>query len=217
MPLKSSNSQNKSAIMNKSESKYFNTAVRMDEALLTLLEKKDFEYITIKEVCNYAGVNRSTFYLHYENTRDLLTETLEYINSRFLGYFKTDAATTIEKIKNGELEEIVFVTPGYLNPYLEFIKDHKRLFLAALTRPETFDSEICFQKMFVHLFNPVMERFAFPETERSYIVLFYIKGIIGIVSEWLKKDCAEPVEFISGLIMKCTIPTGNVTPFTLKE
>lgn len=75
--------------MNRSESKYFNTAIRMDKAFLSLLEKKDFEYITIKEICDHAGVNRSTFYLHYETTRDLLMETLEYINSRFLGYFTT--------------------------------------------------------------------------------------------------------------------------------
>ena len=34
--------------MNKAESKYFNTAVKMDEALLELLEKKDFDYITVK-------------------------------------------------------------------------------------------------------------------------------------------------------------------------
>ena len=65
--------------MNKNESKYFNTAIRMDEALIALLEKKDFAYISIKEICDTAGVNRSTFYLHYENTSDLLKETTEYI------------------------------------------------------------------------------------------------------------------------------------------
>ena len=32
-------------------------------------------YITVKEICEKAGVNRSTFYLHYENTTDLLQET----------------------------------------------------------------------------------------------------------------------------------------------
>ena len=48
--------------MNKSESKYYNTAVLMDEALLLLLETKDFDFITIKEICKKAGVNRSTFY-----------------------------------------------------------------------------------------------------------------------------------------------------------
>ena len=47
--------------MNKSESKYFNTALLMDEALIQLLEVKDYEYITVKEICEKAGVNRSTF------------------------------------------------------------------------------------------------------------------------------------------------------------
>ena len=37
--------------MNRSESKYFNTALKMDVALMSLLENKDLEYITIKEIC----------------------------------------------------------------------------------------------------------------------------------------------------------------------
>ena len=50
----------------------------MDEAFLTLLAKKDFEYITIKEICEVAGVNRSTFYLHYETMSDLLSTATVY-------------------------------------------------------------------------------------------------------------------------------------------
>ena len=57
--------------MNKSESKYFYTARLMNESLLILLEKKDIDYITVKEICEKAGVNRSTFYLHYDNIDDL--------------------------------------------------------------------------------------------------------------------------------------------------
>ena len=64
--------------MNKSESKYFATAARMDEAFLALLEKKDFAYITVKEICEAAGVNRSTFYLHYETMADLLSESVSH-------------------------------------------------------------------------------------------------------------------------------------------
>lgn len=63
--------------MNKSESKYFNTAAFMDEALIALLEVKDLEYITVKEICEKAGVNRSTFYLHYETIDDLANEAAE--------------------------------------------------------------------------------------------------------------------------------------------
>ena len=89
--------------MNKSESKYFNTAVRMDEALIALMQKKEFEYITVKELCDKAGVNRSTFYLHYENMSDLLEETLQHIMDTFLKCFETDTVTTIEKIKNAPI------------------------------------------------------------------------------------------------------------------
>ena len=46
-------------VMNKNESKYFNTAVKMDKAFLARIEKKDFAYITVKEICEKAGVNRS--------------------------------------------------------------------------------------------------------------------------------------------------------------
>ena len=63
-------------LMNKNESKYYNTALLMDEALLQLLEKKDFAFISVKEICQKAGVHRSTFYLHYENTNELLEETI---------------------------------------------------------------------------------------------------------------------------------------------
>ncbi|MBQ9301992.1 MAG: TetR/AcrR family transcriptional regulator, partial [Butyrivibrio sp.] len=45
--------------MNKNESKYFKSAEKMHNALITLLDSKGFEYITIKEICETAGVNRS--------------------------------------------------------------------------------------------------------------------------------------------------------------
>lgn len=63
--------------MNRNESKYFNTASKMNDALISLLNKKDFEYITIKDICEVANVNRSTFYLHYSNTYELLEEVIE--------------------------------------------------------------------------------------------------------------------------------------------
>ena len=91
--------------MNKSESKYFNTALRMDEALIALLEKKDLEYITVKEICHLAGVNRSTFYLHYETIADLVNETLEMINQRFLSYFPKQEEEILENMGSREREE----------------------------------------------------------------------------------------------------------------
>ena len=99
--------------MNKNESKYFNTAILFDETLIYLLEKKDIEYITVKEICNKAGVNRSTFYLHYESISDLIEETMNYINKKFVDYFNENSKDFIEKIKYSPLEELKLVERKY--------------------------------------------------------------------------------------------------------
>ena len=120
--------------MTKSESKYFATAAKMDEAFLALLEKKDFAYITVKEICAAAGVNRSTFYLHYETINDLLEESAGYINQQFVAYMQHDTRNFTAKIKTCPLNELYLVTPEYLTPYLSYIKEHQRLFRTAIKK-----------------------------------------------------------------------------------
>ena len=94
--------------MNKSNSKYFSTALRMNEALISLLEKKDMEYISVKEICKKAGVNRSTFYLHYETISDLIAETTETVNNRFMTYFSESKTDVLEKLDQQELRNTCF-------------------------------------------------------------------------------------------------------------
>ena len=120
--------------MNRSESRYFATAARMDEAFLTLLAKKDFEYITIKEICEVAGVNRSTFYLHYETMSDLLSESVGRMNEQFLASMEKDSDAFSTKLRNCPRDELYLITPDYLTPYLSYIKNNKRLFRTATLR-----------------------------------------------------------------------------------
>lgn len=93
--------------MTRSESKYFVTATKMDEAFLRLLEKKDISYITVKEICETAGVNRSTFYLHYETISDLLSESVNYLNDQFLAYMKKDKEAVVSRLQKCSLNELV--------------------------------------------------------------------------------------------------------------
>lgn len=193
--------------MNKSESKYFNTAVKMDEALLRLLEKKAFEYITIKEICEEAGVNRSTFYLHYENTKDLLLESIRYINEQFISYFQSEKANIAAKIEHCPARELFLLTPQYLSPYLTYIKEHKRLFFTAMTKLTFMNyCEDTYQKMLQEVFYPIMNRLDVPVSERNYILSFYINGMIAIITEWLKNDCNDTIEELINIILKYVIP-----------
>ena len=189
--------------MNKAESKYFNTAVRFDKALLSLLEKKPFEYITISEICEDAGVNRSTFYLHYENTADLLKEAMAYVLDDFASYFSVDMESIASKYENCDLRELNFINEKYLHPYLSFIKENQRLFVAVLSQPEAFDSKAVFQRMFDHIFSPILDRFHYPKDEQHYVMMFYLNGITAIITEWLKEDCWKSIEDISSIIHYC--------------
>ncbi|MDE7439315.1 MAG: TetR/AcrR family transcriptional regulator, partial [Clostridia bacterium] len=63
--------------MNRSESKFNNSASKMRRALLTLLENNEFADINIMDICKAAGVNRSTFYAHYAKTYAHLKEAHE--------------------------------------------------------------------------------------------------------------------------------------------
>ena len=189
--------------MNKAESKYFNTAVRFDKALLSLLEKKTFEYITIREICEEAGVNRSTFYLHYENTADLLKEAMAYVMDHFASYFSVDAESIASKYANCNLQDLNFIDEKYLYPYLSFIKENQRLFTAGLSQPVAFDSKAIFQRLFDHIFSPILGRFHYPKDEQLYVMMFYLNGITAIITEWLKDGCGKSTEEISSIIRHC--------------
>lgn len=189
--------------MNKNESKYFNTATKMDQAFLELLEKKDFSYITVKEICAKAGVNRSTFYLHYETVEDLLSESVEYMNEQFLSHMKQDTEVFVTRIKECPVEQLYLVTPKYLKPYLSYIQEHKRIFYTAITKASTLRLDDSYNRMFRHVFTPILDRYQVPVEDRKYMMAFYIQGMMAIITEWLKDDCKDSMEHIMAVIQRC--------------
>ena len=130
--------------MKNSESKYHNTALLMDEALLIILEKKEFEFITVKEICEKAGVNRTTFYLHYESMEDLLIETIEMITKRFYDTFNNE---TLD-INNLNKDELFLINDKYLIPYLNFIKENKKIYKLIHNKPQLFNTKESFYKLY---------------------------------------------------------------------
>lgn len=191
--------------MNRAESKYFNTAVCMDEAFLSILEKKDFAYITVKEICERAGVNRSTFYLHYETMNDLLNESTQYLYGQFLSHMKEYSIETefVKQIQDCPISELNLITPEYLTPYLGFIMQNKRLFRTALEKSSVFQMEDAYGKMFRYVFTPILDRYQVPDQDRHYMMAFYIQGLMAIIKEWLKDDCTDPIDHVIAVIQRC--------------
>ena len=189
--------------MNKSESKYFRTAAKMNLALISLLKKKPLEYITVSEICSAAGVNRSTFYLHYETIGDLLNETAKYLINDFLSYFSVDTQSVSLNLADCELDELIFICDKYLTPYLTYIKDHREVFGTALSCNKAFGFEDVYRRMFESIFNPILDRFHYPPADRQYVMMYYLNGINAVITEWLKNGCDKPVGEVSGIITVC--------------
>ena len=58
-------------------------------AFSELLQKKDFEKITVTEIVNSAQLNRGTFYAHYSNTIDVLEEIENDVSEQILFFFSS--------------------------------------------------------------------------------------------------------------------------------
>lgn len=99
------------------------------DSLLELLSAKDFADITISELCRAAEINRGTFYLHYNNTSQVLDELF----SDALGRTRSMLVQIGCEVSSGNGE-------GY--PLCRFIRDNKKyqsLFFSDSLHSEVID------------------------------------------------------------------------------
>lgn len=73
----------------------------LKNALITLMEKKDFKKISITDIVQLADLNRGTFYKHYETKEELLNELIDdvmedLVQSYREPYLHTDSFTIAE-------------------------------------------------------------------------------------------------------------------------
>ena len=183
--------------MKNSESKYYNTALLMNEALLFLLEKKDYEFITIKEVCEKAGVNRTTFYLHYESMDDLLLETVAMINKKFYAAFDNEYLD----VHNLNKDKLFLIDDEHIIPYLKFVKENKKIY-KIIHKSHLFKSEDVVKKMYNELFKIILEKYNVPDDEKEYTFAFFSFGMVAIVERWVNRDCVDDVEKIAHIMKK---------------
>lgn len=62
--------------MNFTDLRILKTQERLQNALLELLENKKLKEITVKEICDLAGISRNAFYQHYSYKEDLYDQMI---------------------------------------------------------------------------------------------------------------------------------------------
>ena len=176
----------------------------MDDALVVLLEQKDFRDISIQDICKEAGVNRSTFYAHYDNLYDLLKETQERAVSEF---FETlGSAVGAPDISKMTADELIFISPQYLVPYLTFVKKNRRLY-------EVYNTSNAFpigemdKQLIENVFVPIYAKNGVTDKRIvEYMSHYFISGVTAITMEWVKRGCEDDILFICEVISICVRP-----------
>lgn len=193
--------------MNRSESKYKHTADKMNSALITLLENKDFLKISITDICQKAGVNRSTFYAHYDNTYDLLKEVYQGLIKNFLEECIFESSINLSNMNHLSKDDLNFITPKYLLPYLRYIQKHRRLYKIYIDNIFTFDANQVDDYLIQHKFIPIYAKYGVTDKKLiTFMQKYFLKGIEAIINEWVLNDCEDDILFICEVITFCVRP-----------
>ena len=179
----------------------------MDEALISLLKEKDLEYITVKEICEKAGVNRSTFYLHYETIADLIDEAAETVWQRFQSCFPEGTKGIAGKVDSADLSDLVLITRDYLHPYLRFVRENKDFYRAVFRTPRVMQADKRYGYIKEYIIEPILKRFGISGALWKYYTAYYIEGIVAIIKAWLETDCQDSVETVAAVIEACARPS----------
>ena len=147
-------------------------------AFMTLLAQKPLEEISIKELCDLAQVNRSTFYAHYTDLRDLLRQ----IEDEMFEDFRKALDTLYQPGQDG-LEPVV-VTTGVF----QCLKDNSDLCVVTLgphgdknfaLRLLQCGREYCFQNYAFYFKGATRQQV-------EYCYAFISSGCIGLLGRWLE-------------------------------
>lgn len=140
---------------------------------LELSNQKPVDKITVSEISNRAGYNRSTFYQYFNDTYHLLS----CIEDDLLTYIKDTVVTQIGKVHPEQ-----FFIDGFIRIYEE-----KRDILKLLLGGSNNKFPVKLKDALIPLFASQMHMPADDE-QTIYKLDFYLSGIIAILSRWVTSE-----------------------------
>ncbi len=194
--------------LNNTDRRVKRTKKALRDALLTLLEKKTINQISVTELTNLADVNRATFYFYYTDLLDMLQQI---------------QSETYQSFKN-----IILETPENINTIEGFTEYCERLFVLCKEHESVvrfvFQNDINNQ---VYKQIQMLMLDAIPNTKAIYpkdnpvrfSTDFILNGIVGILIDWLDEGMTIPprelAEFCAHIYLNGSINTKAI--YSMKE
>ena len=171
--------------------RYTNKVIK--DALIALLREKPLRSITVRKICELAGVNRTTFYKHFRDIYDVFEQVEE------------DAAQglvdLIEQYYGRNSQDVLLLI-------LHTIRDHREEFAPMLQREE---GQNLLYRMAMAAYRKLRERAAadgaagrFPASALHFG--YYAGGIGGVLGYWIGNGMKESPEEIAQEIRSLSAP-----------
>lgn len=175
------------------------TKMALQNSLFELLEKKPMGKITIKELCENADINRTTFYAHYTDHYDLLSK----IENETLSWAK-DAVANLTA-KNDKNENIKI-----MEEIFQYIADNSKNMKLLMSER----GDINFQKqIFTIIYQQCGIYFSSVDdisNIRDEYFIFVINGSIGLLQHWLKNGISRTPREMAEIIYNMAVQSDDL-------
>ena len=161
----------------------------LKEALTEMLREMDLYHVSIRELCQRADINRTTFYKYYGSQFDLLSD-MENDLLEFL------SRTIREYASNPKI--IIRTVCEYLENHREFGRLIINNNVDPLFPQKIFSMPVLREAVLEK--NPGQQDAA----AREYLFNYLTYGAYSVISLWLKKEQRESPEQIAGMLMHLT-------------
>lgn len=171
------------------------TKEHLRTALILLIKKKGFHAVSVKDIVEQAGYNRSTFYLHYQD-KFVLAEELLNMRLDGLKHSVGKPYSPGQKVNTSRLNADSFQIVDYIYEHRDFFE--------LIQYDDTLPGlHIGFPQTILNIYE---EQFTFETINHSPVNMEYFKyytayGFYGIVNNWILSGFRETREkFIENVI-----------------
>ncbi|WP_397536851.1 TetR/AcrR family transcriptional regulator [Rummeliibacillus pycnus] len=182
--------------MNKNDLRVIKTKKALHQALIELINEKDYEDISITDICKVGQVNRGTFYGHYVQKEDLFNEVMERImNDFFKAYFEPYSHQPILNMATLKSETI-----GIFQHILEYKQFYQMVF--------SYESTIKFHNIFSEKIKEwikeEIEQYKYKHNgiDVDLYASYQTYAIIGMIVEWVNRNFSYSVSYMNEQLTK---------------
>lgn len=167
------------------------TKMFLNESLLKFLADKPISRITVREICEDADVNRSTYYAHFIDPYDQLKQLEKKIIF--------DMTVWVDNILS-HIDKDESSTYKFWKSILEYYEKNKQIFKVLLSD----NGSVNFQRDILSFFAVRLFDNKEKETIKHYYYVYSSTGCLGIIYHWIMDETDTTAEDIAQIIMQFT-------------